>query len=599
MKRDARDLLAGAALGFLLATATRALLSTLFYLSLATLRLNATALTTLVLLAPALALVAPRARWTGVAAGLATAALPLARFTPAYVPLAAVAVGLGALALAQLPRGALPGVVLGVALNGAALLPGVSHDPMLAAWAVLPALGLAALAGLARPPRDDPASGWAGAAWGALLAVELAFLASPYAAQRHAGAAPWAAAFAGVAGLAAGLVVGPRVPGRAALGAGVLGLAGLALASGPLSAVPLFLAQAALGAAAARLPRPHGVSLGAALTLGLGGLLFWGAPMGGAEWALAMPLLALAPLVPLWRAPAAPAAPRRVGAAVLLAALLAAPGLAPPPPAAQHAGDDLVVVSWNVHQGFGNRGALDPALYAGVLRRLDPDVLILQEVDTARLSSGGLDVAAYLADELGLRRATPPSGVAVLSRFPHVGEGTVQGWTAVATLDVGGTPLHVRGVHLARNSAERHAQVDEILDATNRTPGPWVVAGDTNSCPVGACFGGRPPDGVHDRLATAFQDAWTARHDSGDPAGHTHPAWSPRRRIDVMLVRGLEVVEAAPLRDDETVLGSDHLPMVASLRLPAPGDAQAADAGGALAAPRRATYFTGPPLRRN
>ena len=69
-------------------------------------------------------------------------------------------------------------------------------------------------------------------------------------------------------------------------------------------------------------------------------------------------------------------------------------------------------------------------------------------------------------------------------------------------------------------------------------------------------------------MGLLLEDAWLAEHEPDDPSGNTHPAASPRRRIDVILVRGLEVLDAGPVATADTRLGSDHLPVLATLRLP-------------------------------
>lgn len=582
MAQGARRLLEGLALGILLATGLRALLSTLFGLSLATLRLNWTALGALALLSPLLALRLRPARWPVLVAGAATVVLPFARYTPALVPVAMVAVAAGLLALAQADRLSRLGALVGLVADGALLVAGGTYDPLLAPWGALAPLALAALALLAPRPEPERQTLSAGAAWGALLAAEVAFLASPAAVARHVADVPaWAAAAAGIVGVGLGLVALPPARPLVLLAMGGAGLLGLVFAEGGLALLALGLLQAALSAAAARLGAPHGATL--ALTLGgaLFALLFYGAVLGTYEWRAALPLLCVAALLAaLARAPRLDA-PRAPTLALVAAALLLLPAGLAEPRVEPHQGDAIVVVTWNVHQGFGNRGALDPEAFAAALRPIRPDVLILQEADTARLSSGGLDVRAYLARELGLRVLTPPSGVAVLSRFP-LANGTTpaaQEWTATVALDAHGTPLHVQGVHLARNPADRAAQVDEVLRIANATTGPLILAGDLNSCASGPCFGNRPSDGVHQALATAYRDAWSERHAQDDPAGHTHPTPAPRRRIDVVMVRGLDVLDAAPLRNEATALGSDHLPVVARVGSPASGSLSRANSG--------------------
>lgn len=82
------------------------------------------------------------------------------------------------------------------------------------------------------------------------------------------------------------------------------------------------------------------------------------------------------------RPPRARARSGATTAALLVAASAVAAAL--PAPIDPPSGDRIRVVAWNVHQAFGNRGALDPEIYAEVLRDLDADIIMLQESDGDR-----------------------------------------------------------------------------------------------------------------------------------------------------------------------------------------------------------------------
>lgn len=566
---EKRLFVAGVLLGLLLSRAMRAFLSTLFYESLATLRLNGTAAWTLVLLAPALAPLArrhPRA-WLA-AGGLASAALGFARFTEWYVPVAALAAGA---LLAALPSRLAGAALAGVALDAALLVLGHGHDLTLGIVGSLGALVAAGLLAQEGAAWHEPAArtrwSWlAGVGFAALLAVEWAFLASPFAAARWAGLPAWGAASASLVGLLFG-ATRLRRGGAWVWIPGVVGLLDVALVDSPLVAVSLALAQAALGAAGARMV-PHlatrGATLAMAATLAptMFMLLFFPTPRGVSEWGFLAPLLALLALavgLPRAAPPRQPRVPSALAAALVLALLLV-PAVAPAPLDEPPAGRELTVVTWNVHQGFGNRGALDPALYADVLARLDADVVLLQESDTARLSSGGLDIVAYLADALGMQAAYGRVGPAILSRHPFVEPASeVPLWSLESAIKVDGERVAVRSVHFGRNDAERERQAETLVAMP---PGPTLIAGDFN------LFGGLA-DGPYATLTGRYQDAWTAAgHGRDDPEGFTFRVPpEPRRRIDIVFVEGFEVLSAERIRDADTMAGSDHLPVVARLRL--------------------------------
>lgn len=586
MRNEERGFWTGALLALLFLPSLRALLSTSFYESLATLRLNTTALWTLALLAPVLSPILPtRALRPTLALAAVTAALvPVARFTPRYLPLAALASALALVALGLAARyvGALAGAVCGLAVDGALLLVGHSVEPVdgTAAAGALALIGTAALVASWKLAPEASARGGAlaGIAIGAFLSVEIAFLANPFALARWAGLPAWGAALGSLGGLAIGATVLRQAPLWVWI-AGALGLADLAFLRSPVAGLSAALLQVALGAAAARLAgratgRLAPVGLAASFAPAMFLLVFFRSPLGAGEWSGIVPLLALVAMIPGIAAGRAGVRLRAGGGATTAAlAVLILVAASPTPLPEPSESEVLTLVSWNVHQGFGNRRALDPALYADVLRSLAPDVVVLQESDTARVSSGGLDIVRYLADALGMRAAYGRSGVAVLSRFPFAEVDATHAtrerdWFFEAALDVDKTTLWIHGTHLARSRDERAAQTQELLAAAELRAGPRILAGDFNSCPTPTCFSSRPSEPVYDTLTQRYADAWvSAGHAREDPAGNTHPAWAPARRIDLVLVEDVEVVDAGPMLDERTRLGSDHLPNIVRIRL--------------------------------
>lgn len=577
-KEDERRFWLGLVLALLLARAVRAFFSTLFYESLATFRLNQSAFWMLVLLAPALApLLRGRALTLVVAAGGAsTAALVVSRFTAWHVPLAALATASTLTALVS--TGAFAGALAGLALDGALLALGHSVEPSSLLVPLAFAAAALLLARRVAPPSPPTTPGWVGgAAAAALLAVELAFLANPYAAGRWLGMPAWVAAAAG--GL--GIVVGAtrlRRAGRWIWIVGALALVDVALARSPFAPVSLALVQAALGSAAARLA-PFVASWSGSLAFAAAmaplsfTLLYFRSPLGIGEWSTLVPLLVALAAAPALFEPRPPRARARVGAttaAVLLAASAVAAAL--PAPIDPPSTDRLTVVAWNVHQAFGNRGALDPEIYAEVLRDIDADIILLQESDTARLSSGHVDIVQYLARELDMRAGFGQSGAAILSRHPFTDDPRPpdDDWTFEMGVDVDGTTVWVRSVHLSIGRlGNRSAQVQELLDDPHAAP--HIIGGDLNLCAFCIGFQGTVPTGVnadYSALTARYEDAWVAAgHAIDDPAGVTFRLPNPSRRFDHILVEGLDTLDAYVVHDERTRMASDHLPVVATFRL--------------------------------
>lgn len=254
----------------------------------------------------------------------------------------------------------------------------------------------------------------------------------------------------------------------------------------------------------------------------------------------------------------------------------------------------LRVGTANLLHGLDVRtGSLDLRAVAEGLRALDADVLALQEVDRDLARSGQIDQTRRLAELLGMEGVFVPAllgspdtswtavpadddgapgyGVAVLSRLPVVaaerhalpggGDGERRpgatpsrpGWdreprTALAVdVDHGGhVPLRVTSFHLSYLPWRAARQLQAAARAAAAGGGPAVLAGDCNL----------PAQAVRALL----RRRWA--HAGGQP---TYPAWQPRLQVDQIAVTGgvaVEAVERAPAGT------SDHLPMVARLRLP-------------------------------
>ncbi|MFQ5985791.1 MAG: endonuclease/exonuclease/phosphatase family protein [Thermoplasmata archaeon] len=242
----------------------------------------------------------------------------------------------------------------------------------------------------------------------------------------------------------------------------------------------------------------------------------------------------------------------------------------------------FAVLTYNVHQGFSNDGGIDPDLYVQVIRDSLADVIALQESDTARFTSGHLDLVWYLGAALGYHTAYgPPTreqsfGVALLSRYPileadhlFLTSSEAKRPLLQARIDVVGVPVWILVLHMGLEAADRDIQVTEVLARAAVLPGPVVVAGDFNACPSGMCPMQEVVDGVYASMTGAYRDVWTeAGSARDDPLGFTFSARDPRQRIDYVFVSAeLTVLGAVRLRTATEVRASDHLPVLAVLAL--------------------------------
>ncbi|MFD7868332.1 endonuclease/exonuclease/phosphatase family protein [Streptomyces sp. NPDC057682] len=138
---------------------------------------------------------------------------------------------------------------------------------------------------------------------------------------------------------------------------------------------------------------------------------------------------------------------------------------------------------------------------------------------------------------------------------------------ATAVVRIAGTRIGVLSCHLSLQRRERLAQARLLLETVESMGVDHVVvAGDLNDVPSGRAFR---------LLAGRLQDCWEAHPLGGE---YTFPQHDPLRRLDaVFATRGIEVLgcgvpEDLPgIRRSDLLAATDHLPVLAALRVPAEG----------------------------
>ncbi|NLE36788.1 MAG: hypothetical protein GX621_02045 [Pirellulaceae bacterium] len=273
--------------------------------------------------------------------------------------------------------------------------------------------------------------------------------------------------------------------------------------------------------------------------------------------------------------------------------------------------DSLRVVCWNVAHGRGlaesnrrggsreeRRERLDHI--AELLRRLDADVVVLNEVDFDASWSFGVNQAEYLAREAGyLHWAEQRNldfrvlfwkwrfGNAVLSRRPIADAAVVSfpgfsRWETilagkkrglVCTIDAPGGPLRVLAVHAChRSEAVRVASAERMIDLAGDGGPALVMAGDFNSTPPGFPGSNRDAQGGNamERLDDSGVVERRPKRPPG-PDGMTFHSARPECVIDWILIP-----PGWRFDDYRVVLSelSDHRPVVADIR---PGETESAE----------------------
>lgn len=250
---------------------------------------------------------------------------------------------------------------------------------------------------------------------------------------------------------------------------------------------------------------------------------------------------------------------------------------------------ETTVLNWNIERGT------DYPKILGAIRKHNPDLCILQEVDLHARRSGGKDVAAALAAEFGYdyvfgiefqelsqgsREQPAYHGQAILSRLPltrtrllrfrnqsgfweptgllparmPLFQRRIGGRVAlISELENNGRKLVIYDLHLESRNTEnlRLRQLEEVLADADQysTDVTVLIAGDLNNKV--------PWSPVIPRLRNAgFRSAL------GDRKVRTHVIVGS---LDSIFVRGPGQLEAGQVHREDH--GSDHYPVVARLRV--------------------------------
>lgn len=238
-------------------------------------------------------------------------------------------------------------------------------------------------------------------------------------------------------------------------------------------------------------------------------------------------------------------------------------------------------MTWNVHAGSDARGTPSLDRIAGAIRAASPDIVLLQEVDSATRRSGGVDQLAVLAAGTGMEGVFGRSldfqgggyGIAILSRHPIVDHRTVRlvvdppqqraggvyepRSALVASVRVGGDTVDVVDTHIdaSRDDFYRLQEIQSVLRVAGelRDAGrPVILGGDLNS----------EPEGEVQRLVreAGWRDAWTTC--GGEGPGYSYPDSSARKRIDYLYLDARWRCGSARVAPNGA---SDHAPLIVEL----------------------------------
>jgi endonuclease/exonuclease/phosphatase family metal-dependent hydrolase len=230
------------------------------------------------------------------------------------------------------------------------------------------------------------------------------------------------------------------------------------------------------------------------------------------------------------------------------------------------------IATYNVHRARGLDGRTRPERIAAVLRSIDADIVALQEVVGAGPRGGGH--AEEIGAALGMGWVMAPArqlrghqfGNAVLSRFPitqHLGHDL--SWKTceprrLQRVDVSaeGCMLHVYNVHLGTALLERRHQASRLaaIVSDRHVGGAKILLGDFNEW-----MRGLATKMLSERMNSVDLRDYLRRR-------RTYPGVFPLLHLDHIYYSGrVDIVSVELVRTRLSLVASDHLPLVANVRV--------------------------------
>jgi endonuclease/exonuclease/phosphatase family metal-dependent hydrolase len=171
----------------------------------------------------------------------------------------------------------------------------------------------------------------------------------------------------------------------------------------------------------------------------------------------------------------------------------------------------ITVMTYNLQQGVSEDGEKNYDNQLAIIRAVNPDIIGLQECDTARMSHGSSDIVRYFANRLnyysfyGPRTITGTYGAAVLSRFPIIDAKTFFTYSSVdeigtteVQIRIGATIFNVYVNHPAGNDDAHLVHMQTLMDR---------IGAKTNVISMGD-FNTEPNTIYYNMSVAVLKDAW-------------------------------------------------------------------------------------------
>lgn len=233
---------------------------------------------------------------------------------------------------------------------------------------------------------------------------------------------------------------------------------------------------------------------------------------------------------------------------------------------------EVRIATYNIHRCRGMDRRTVPARIVDVLRDINADVIALQEVIGAGLQGAGQaeEIGAGLAMGWVMNSVRTlryhQFGNVILSRYPivHHSEYDLTWRTCEprncqrADLEIDGQLVHVYNVHLGTAVLERRYQAKRLASFVHdrRVTGPKVLLGDFNEWMRGLAT---------KTLTSLFESVDISKHLK---RRRTYPGLFPVVHLDHIYYDGpVKVLRVEMPRTRKSLMASDHLPLVANLRI--------------------------------
>jgi len=231
----------------------------------------------------------------------------------------------------------------------------------------------------------------------------------------------------------------------------------------------------------------------------------------------------------------------------------------------------LKVLTYNIHHGENVKGEIDLQSIANVILATNPDLVALQEVDSATGRAQKADQLRELASLTGMYTYFAKAmdydggayGTGILSRLPISSSerislpgsaGKEPRIAGIATIQLpGDSLLQFVSTHLDAGSdpADRINQANALVQYFTPAKTMVILAGDLNAAPAAK------ETGILKQLFTDLTQA----------SGPTYPADTPNIKLDYIMIFPRQRHESVFARVIEETVASDHRPVVCDLKI--------------------------------